>query len=383
VVQAEPAAADSSPIEEVSLRTTGAPASDASEALPESESPAPMPAASPIVDVAVTDSSGQNAVEGTHTSGNHLTFAIDEPRAGERLSGYRTITGWAADLLPGGPGIDPKNVQVWIDGAQGSPLGFAQYGWQRDDVAGMLGDTRFAQTGFRLGWDTCTFPPGDYHIVVYGWRQDTSEVGLTSVDVTVEPCALAAGSVLLADPLDSANQLWPTGANDECAHRYQGGEYRVLKLAPNAAEDCAPPDVERTVYGDFTLEVDVQLRDPSPSAFATIGFRVDVAELSSHYMAGYAVRLNPVLGTVSLVHDVGPTYTRLAETRPGSLRAGEATNRVQIVAEGPRLTVLVNWEPALEVYDDRHPWGTVALGAGAPRGESAEAAFRNLVIRRP
>jgi hypothetical protein len=313
---------------------------------------------------------------------DEVVVALDEPAPGAVLTGHAAVVGWAADLAPDGPGIDPTNVQVWIGGASGTPLGFAQYGWQRDDVAGRLGQSRYARTGFRLGWEACTFPPGPYQVVAYAWRQDSAVAGLASLDVSVGPCAQAPGSILFADSLDGGNRLWPTGASVECALRYEGGEYHVHKLGAAGAEDCAPPDVERTVYGDFALEVDVRLLDPSPSRFASVAFRSGIAEFSTRYFAGYAVHLNPVLGTVELVDDLGTSYTRLAAAQPTSVRAGGATNRVGIVAAGSRIQVLVNGETALEIDDDRHVWGTIGIGAGAPRGDEAQAAFRNLVVRR-
>jgi hypothetical protein len=56
---------------------------------------------------------------------------------------------------------------------------------------------------------------------------------------------------------------------------------------------------------------------------------------------------------------------------------------VRIVAQGTRLQVQVNYEPVLEVQDDREPWGAISIGVGAALGESAEAGYRNFTVRAP
>jgi len=194
---------------------------------------------------------------------------------------------------------------------------------------------------------------------------------------------MPAGSVLMTDPLDGSNPYWQVVTTESCAIGYQSGSYHVGKLPAARAEDCGAHDVESTVYADFALEVDVRLVDAPPAAFASIGLREDIAEFSTQFLAGYAVHIDPELGTVALVYDYGTTYTRLAEARPASLRPAGEWNRVAITATGPRIQVAVNGEVALDVQDARHPWGTITLGVGAPGDESAEAAYRNFELRRP
>ena len=69
---------------------------------------------------------------------------------------------------------------------------------------------------------------------------------------------------------------------------------------------------------------------------------------------------------MSLGYDEGTRTIPIAEAAANSLRAGGALNRLSVVAQGPRLRVLVNDEPVLDVEDSRHLWGMVSLGAVAP-----------------
>jgi hypothetical protein len=331
----------------------------------------------------------QAAVAAARASGSNVAVSIEQPRAGQTLDRLVEIDGWAADLQPGGPGIDAANVQIWLDGRDGAPLGFAAYPWRRDALAALLGDEQFTQTGFRLGLDPCAVSPGAHRLVAYAWRRETSDFGTADVDVVVPPCARPPGVVLWSDPLDGAQQQWwPVGATEACTARYQDGGYQVRKLAPNRVEYCASPPWERVVHGDFALEVDIRVLDPSPAADAAIGLRMNISEVSARYSDGYIVRVNPALGIVGLLYGYyttqGPVYLRLAEAHPDSMRAGAATNRVRIQATGPQLSVAVNGQPALQAQDDRVQRGSVALGAGAPLGQdSAEVNFRDLAVTAP
>jgi tetratricopeptide (TPR) repeat protein len=78
-------------------------------------------------------------------------------------------------------------------------------------------------------------------------------------------------------------------------------------------------------------------------------------DIATGQLAGYVLRLNPVLGTATLVYDVGGTAVTLAQAPAASLRRDGASNQVTIAAEGPRLRVAVNGTPTLEVQDDRNP----------------------------
>ena len=75
----------------------------------------------------------------------------------------------------------------------------------------------------------------------------------------------------MADALDGSNPYWQVISTDECAIGYESGSYHVRKLPAARAEDCGAHDVERTLYADFALEVDVRLVDAPPAAFASIG----------------------------------------------------------------------------------------------------------------
>ncbi len=81
---------------------------------------------------------------------------IDEPAAGQPVSGSMTVRGWAVDRASGnGPGVSDVHVRV-----NGTLIGAATYGDQRTDVGSYLGDSRFTPSGYHLTVDTRTVANG-------------------------------------------------------------------------------------------------------------------------------------------------------------------------------------------------------------------------------
>ncbi|HLH25541.1 MAG TPA: hypothetical protein VK066_23720 [Chloroflexota bacterium] len=93
-----------------------------------------------------------------------------------------TISGWAADVAaPNGTGIDEVRVALDADPwAGGVPLP-ALYGWERPDVADLLGTPRFRPSGFALAWDPTGVLPGRHTLYIQarsacGWIRSTRNV---------------------------------------------------------------------------------------------------------------------------------------------------------------------------------------------------------------
>ncbi len=341
-------------------------------------------AQSPLMAQTEAATAVEAAVAAARDQGSDVAIAIEEPQAAVPVSGRTTIRGWAADLRADGPGIDPGNLQVWLGGGEGNPLGFAQYGWRRDDIATLLGDERYLPTGFTLGWETCTFPAGNYNVTAFGWRRESADFGAAATNVTVRPCPQPAGSLLFHEALDGTNPSWPEGeVPGQRIGQYQEGAYHIQKLSTDPRDLCGVGDTDRTVYKDFALAVEGRVVEPAPTRVVSIAVRCNISQASAKTNDCYTVNLDPVLGNVSLnyiFNQEGRTsYIHIAEAQ-AEMHPGSAYNRVEVIADGSLLRVLVNGEQVLDARDERSSWGGILLGAGAPPGERSQAAYRDVNV---
>ncbi len=121
------------------------------------------------------------------------------------------ISGWAADLsATSGTGIQAVRISLDADPDQGGVPVPAQNGWERPDVAALLGSPRYSASGFALTWDTTGVPPGSHtlHIQVRtncGWTANTR-----SVTVAARPGG-ATTSTSPAAPGASSSNTTPGG----------------------------------------------------------------------------------------------------------------------------------------------------------------------------
>jgi hypothetical protein len=92
------------------------------------------------------------------------------------------ISGWAADInAPIGTGVTVVRVALDADpGQDGVPV-IAAYGWERPDIADLLGAGRFLPSGFALTWDTTSVQAGRHSLYI----QAQSACGWTTVVRTV------------------------------------------------------------------------------------------------------------------------------------------------------------------------------------------------------
>lgn len=130
---------------------------------------------------------------------------VETPPEGATIQpGVVTITGWAADLAAAqGTGITAVRIALDADPEQGGVAVPALYGWERPDIAALLGSQRYLPTGFALAWDATGLPPGPHTLYVQvrnacGWTGTTRAVtlaassgGATAASATATPRATA------------------------------------------------------------------------------------------------------------------------------------------------------------------------------------------------
>jgi hypothetical protein len=111
---------------------------------------------------------------------------VETPAEGAAVpTGVVTITGWATDLSANeGTGITGVRVALDADPDQGGIAVPALYGWERPDIAALLGGSRWLPTGFALAWDSTGIPPGAHvlHIQVRnacGWTGTQRAITVT------------------------------------------------------------------------------------------------------------------------------------------------------------------------------------------------------------
>lgn len=99
---------------------------------------------------------------------------IDSPAAGQQVSGTIEVRGWAVDAGSlNGTGV--SDVHVYVNDTF---IGAANYGRARGDVAGVLGDGRFTNSGYDLNVDTTQFSNGNATLKV-GFRRARDGVWTT------------------------------------------------------------------------------------------------------------------------------------------------------------------------------------------------------------
>ena len=92
------------------------------------------------------------------------------------------ISGWAADVAAqAGTGVRAVRIALDADPDQDGVPVAAAYGWERPDIAELLGERRFLPSGFALTWDTTGVQPGQHTLHI----QVQSACGWTSVTRTV------------------------------------------------------------------------------------------------------------------------------------------------------------------------------------------------------
>src|SRR4051812_40310214 len=175
--------------------------------------------------------SAPTAVPDTQTD-DDIVAVITSPQPGERVRGTITISGYAADRRSAdGSGLNERDIQIYLNDSadERALLDIARPGQDSPAAAAALGP-RFGQVGFQsTAWQTCSFPPGAYTVLV--WVSSLTTPGarnVTQVSVEIEPCS--AGTILHQDALGSG----------------------PARVPPNQASLVGQ---DRTIYGDFAVGI--------------------------------------------------------------------------------------------------------------------------------
>ena len=100
------------------------------------------------------------------------------------------ISGWAADIAaPSGTGVSAVRIALDADPDQDGVPVAAAYGWERPDIAALLGAARFQPSGFALTWDTTGVRPGRHTLYIQarsacGWTGSTRTVLVAGPRIT-------------------------------------------------------------------------------------------------------------------------------------------------------------------------------------------------------
>jgi hypothetical protein len=147
--------------------------------------------------------------------------SVDSPAEGAMVpAGPVPISGWAADLASAeGTGVSAARVAVDLPPDYGGTLLAVSYGLDRPEVAELLGDARFAASGFAATWDATDAAPGAHVLYVQvlgpcGWTGTTRTVTvadtnggaarITAAQVAPTPSPVAVTPSPVAAPLPSA-----------------------------------------------------------------------------------------------------------------------------------------------------------------------------------
>ncbi|HZU07110.1 MAG TPA: hypothetical protein VFB73_14180 [Chloroflexota bacterium] len=163
---------------------------------------------------------------------------VENPAADRPASTRLMVSGWAVDPAGTGPGVDTVQLYLGDPEAGGQALGTATYGQPRPDVARLLGDNRFTNSGFQLAVE---LPPGDYVLYVYAHSNTAGpDEGWAVTSVT-----FSASTAVRPDP--------------EADALLGGDQPRVRTAAPPAggtASGSAQAPAGRQSSSGFTATVD-------------------------------------------------------------------------------------------------------------------------------
>ncbi|HLI26244.1 MAG TPA: hypothetical protein VKZ60_04190 [Chloroflexota bacterium] len=288
-----------------------------------------------------------------------VVVMLTSPQPGAHLQGRVVIAGYAFDRRsPAGSGLNENDIQVHLDDqdAPSQLLGIA-LGGQRSAEAAAYGD-QYGQTGFALGWQTCTFAPGPHRLTV--WVSSLVAPGarnMASVEVYLDSCA--EGLVAYRDDFDDRPDAVDT----------------VRATASAAAVSTRPPNL---VFGDFAAGIDARCAADTPDCTPVLAFR-STETLQS--FAGLTFAASPSRGTFALGLKSGaaqPMELLIPPTPTTALRASGEWNRLAVIAQGDWLRLYLNGEQVAELHEPRVLWGKLGWGVA---GGAAE--FAHLIVETP
>ncbi len=148
---------------------------------------------------------------------------------------------------------------------------------------------------------------------------------------------------------------------------YQNGEYTIIVPEPDGV---AIADLAGQTYGDLIVQVDA--RAVGPPAGGSYGL-VLRRQVRGGTIEQYFVLLDPEAGTLRLARWNGVESRDLAPPAAHpAIKRGEETNRLMVIADGGRLTVLVNGAQVAQASDP----GNLLEGAIGLRADAGTAPFQ-------
>jgi hypothetical protein len=307
-----------------------------------------------------------------HQLDDNIVVSVRSPEPGQRLEGLLEITGYAGDRRsPNGTGLNERDIQLYLSELSERQLfHYAEGNRDSPEAAQALGP-QFRRGGFRAFWETCSFTPGPYKLlvlvsslVVEGAR------GLGSVDVDVAPCP--PGQILYQDTFAARpGGAWTLRTTE--AQRFPGGG-----LTPTR------------IFSNIAVGIDARCPEPEPDCRTILFFRrLDGPGTVGTTDGSYQLWVHPQSGRAWLRHCApGAASNRCGNIIPPvetpAVQPPPQWNRLGVIAQDDWLRIFVNGTLVGEVYDTRRPWGRVSWNLNTmEREREVEAQFRNLVISTP
>ncbi len=185
-----------------------------------------------------------------------------------------------------------------------------------------------------------------------------------------------AGEILFAEYFDSDVNGWPTGSSEDELTiddvSLVNGQYRMsITSLDTAYVEKILPDQE---FSDFVLSLEATPLDAEEYYSYGIAFREDEFSLNAYtFEIG-----NDGLYSVQIYDGEWKTLQEWTYTEAINV---DATNELQVIANGSTLTFLVNGEELTTIEDDTFSSGTVALIVDMfEADQSATVDFDNLII---
>jgi len=205
----------------------------------------------------------------------------------------------------------------------------------------------------------------------------------TPVPTPREPGAssVTVGDVLLVDIDDhSARQLPQSAAALFIDVGYVAGEYKI-RMEPEyqsgaEADYLAGPS---SLFANVQVAVDSRLVGGVESRRLGVGCR---ATAPNGHLAGYFLAVVPALKRFSLARLEAGEPTMLVDPQESmAVERGTGLNHLELTCAGETVTARINGTEVASVHDSTYSIGAVMLLVGRDRPLSAEARFRNLVVR--
>lgn len=197
---------------------------------------------------------------------------------------------------------------------------------------------------------------------------------LAAIAVLLCGCAADGGAALpWSDDFSDAGS-WQAETDASAQVAVQDGVLRILVAVPN---QLAWANAGLSL-GDFHLTVEAtQVAGPDDNEY---GVLVRMQDHSNFYCFsisgdGYLLVSRFVDGRRE---PLGANWTPLE-----AVRQGQATNTLEVIAQGSLLTFLVNGEQVAQVTDTQFSRGDIGLYAGTFREPGAEVHFDSLVVTEP